>query len=222
MSARSRVGIFGGTFNPIHLGHLRAAEEVVEALGLERMVFVPSAKPPHKRASAEDAIAPAADRLDWVRIATADNPRFQVDPIEVEREGTSYSLDTLRLLSEQLPERPVFAIGHDAFREIDSWREPEELFHLAHFAVIARPPLAAGSLANWIPKCIRDHVDLADDGQSARHRTAGTWIRRLEIRALDVSASDIRARLRSGRSVRYLVPGAVAEALQRSGAYAQT
>ena len=87
--------------------------------------------------------------------------------------------------------------------------------------MIARPPVAEGTLADWIPKCVRDDVEVADDGLSARHRRAGTWIRLLEIRALDVSASDIRARLREGRSVRYLVPEAVIDSVQGSGVYAR-
>ena len=94
----ARVGIFGGTFNPIHFGHLRAAEEVTEALDLQRMIFVPSAQPPHKRSSDEDPIAPAAERLAWVRAALRDHARFEVDAIEVERGGSSYSVDTLRVL----------------------------------------------------------------------------------------------------------------------------
>ena len=217
---RARVGIFGGTFNPIHVGHLRAAEEVAEALDLERMIFVPSADPPHKTASARDPIAPPDQRLAWVRFAVANNPRFEVDPLEIERGGRSYSVDTLRSLGARIaPERPVFVIGHDAFLEMGTWREPTLLFTLAHFAVTTRPPAAVGSLADWIPKCVRDEVDIADDGRSGRHRSAGTWIRLLEISALDVSASDIRSRLRAGRSVRYLVPESVLDAVIRSGAY---
>ncbi len=222
MTGAPRVGIFGGTFNPIHLGHLRAAEEVTETLALERMIFVPCAQPPHKPESADDPIAPAAERLAWVRAATAGNPRFEVDPLEVERDGPSYSVETLRALAARTGRQPpVFTIGHDAFVEIGTWREPEALFTLAHFAVIARPPVAGGTLADWLPKCVRDDLEVADDGLSARHRTAGTWIRLLEIRALDVSASDIRARLREGRSVRYFVPEAVIDSVRGSGVYAQ-
>jgi nicotinate-nucleotide adenylyltransferase len=222
MTGAPRVGIFGGTFNPIHLGHLRAAEEVSEALALERLIFVPCAQPPHKRGSAEDPIAPAAERLAWVRAATAGNPRFEVDPLEVDRKGPSYSVETLRTLVPGIgAQAPVFIIGHDAFVEVGTWREPEALLTLAHFAVIARPPVAEGTLADWMPKCLRDDVEMADDGLSARHRAAKTWIRVVEIRALDVSASDIRARLREGRSVRYLVPEAVIDGVVHSGVYAQ-
>ena len=174
MTGAPRVGIFGGTFNPIHLGHLRAAEQVTETLGLERMIFVPCAQPPHKPESADDPIAPAAERLAWVRAATAGNPRFEVDPLEIERSGPSYSVETLRALAARSAgPPPVFTIGHDAFVEVGTWREPEALFTLAHFAVIARPPVAEGTLADWLPKCVRDDVEVADDGFSARHRRAG-------------------------------------------------
>lgn len=214
------LGVFGGTFNPIHVGHLRAAEEVAEELGLERVVFVPSFRPPHK---AGEPVAPAAQRLAWVRTAIADNPRFEVDPIEVERGGHSYSVDTLRTIGARVaPELPVFMIGCDAFVEVGTWREPETLFTLAHFAVTTRPPVNEGSLADWLPKCVRDEIELAPDGRSGRHRAAGTWLRLVEISALDVSASEIRARLRAGRSVRYLLPGALHDEVVGSGAYAAT
>jgi nicotinate-nucleotide adenylyltransferase len=231
-AARPRVAIFGGTFNPIHLGHLRAAEEAAELLGLERVLFVPSADPPHKEGRAADPLAPAALRLAWVRLAIEDNPRFAADPLEVERGGRSYSVDTLRALGARLaPERPVFLIGHDAFALIDTWRDPEAIFALAHVAVIVRPGASPGSLADWrpgaspgsladwLPKRVREDVELAPDGRSAAH-PAGTWIRVLEIAALDVSASDLRARLRAGRTVRYLLPESVREAVTKSGVYA--
>jgi len=214
------VGIYGGTFNPIHLGHLRAAEEVADALELEKIIFVPSAEPPHKRTSAADPIASAEERLAWVRAAVADNPRFDVDPIEVERGGASYAVETLRVIGQRTaPDLPVFVIGHDAFVELGSWREPEQLLSLAHFAVTTRPPVARGSLAEWLPEVLRDLVDVAPDGRSARHRNADSWIRSIEISLLDISSSDIRARLRDGRSVRYLVPDRVIAAVSASRAY---
>jgi nicotinate-nucleotide adenylyltransferase len=220
MSRAARVGVFGGTFNPIHLGHLHAAEEVLDALGLERMLFVPSGEPPHKTASRIDPIAPAALRLAWTRAATADNPRFAVEPLEVERGGTSYSVETLRTLGEQIaPDLPVFVLGADAFAEVGTWREPEALFTLANFAVITRPGAASDS-HRWLPARVQGGFELARDGRSARHRAAGTWARLLEIAALDISASDIRARLRSGRSVRYLLPEAIREDVLKSGVYA--
>ena len=221
MSRAARIGIFGGTFNPIHLGHLRAAEEVLEALGLERMLFVPSGEPPHKSASAGDPIAPAAERLAWVRAAVADNPRFAVESLEVERSGTSYSVETLRTLGARIaPDLPVFVIGIDAFAEVGTWREPEALFTLANFAVITRPGQPARATSHWLPDRVQGEFELASDGGSARHRRAGTWVRRLEISALEISASDIRARLRCGRSVRYLLPEPILEAVLRSRVYA--
>lgn len=215
----ARVGIFGGTFNPIHVGHLRAAEEAVEALDLERIVFVPSAEPPHKGGAEQGLIAPAAARLAWVRTAIEDNPLFAVDPLELERGGPSYSVDTLRAIGGRTaPQRPVFVIGQDAFVELGTWREPDALFTLAHFAVLTRPPVPKGSLADWLPERVRGAVELAPDGLSGRH-DAGTWLRIVEITALDVSSSDIRRRLREGRSVRYLLPEAVRRAVLESGVY---
>jgi nicotinate-nucleotide adenylyltransferase len=220
IETQARIGIFGGTFNPIHIAHLRAAEEVVGALQLERMIFVPSADPPHKADVPGDRIASAELRLEWIQLAIADNPHFEVDALEIERGGSSYSVDTLRTIAARLtPEKPVFTIGEDAFVEIDSWREPETLFELAHFAVITRPPTALSSLAEWLPDCIRSVVELDPAGTTARHSKAGTWIRLIEIPVLDISSSDIRARLRSGESVRYLLPAAVEEAIEKSGAY---
>jgi nicotinate-nucleotide adenylyltransferase len=219
MTGTGRVGVFGGTFNPVHWAHLRAAEEVVEAVGLDRMLFVPSAEPPHKAAGGGDPVAPAALRLAWLRRATADNPRFEVDPLEIERGGRSYSVDTLRAVGERLaPERPVFVIGLDAFVEMDGWREPEALFTLAHFAVMTRPPFSDVTLRGSLPCCVRDAVRLAPDGRSAHH-ARGTWIRLVPVTPLDVSASDVRRRLREGRSVRYLLPEAVYDAVVSSGAY---
>ena len=162
----------------------------------------------------------AEERLAWVRDAVLDNPRFEVDPLEIERDGPSFSIDTLRAIGARTaPELPVFVIGHDAFALMDSWREPEALFTLANFAVTTRPPASAGSLSDWLPKCVRDDVELAADGRSGRHRSAPSWIRLVEITALDISASEIRARLREGRSVRYLLPEAVGEAVVKSGVY---
>ena len=218
--APAQVGLFGGTFNPIHLGHLRAAEEVAEALALERMVFVPSAQPPHKLPNGGDALAPANLRLAWVNAAIANNPRFAVDTLELEREGPSYSVDTLRSYATMLePARCVFVIGQDAFVELGSWREPEALLELSHFAVTTRPPRGKGSLETWLPHGLAHQVEFAHDGLSARHRSAKTWIRTIEISSLEISSSDIRARLRAGRSVRYLLPDEIHDAVVQSRVY---
>jgi len=221
MSAGERVGIFGGTFNPIHLGHLRAAEEVREQLDLSRMLFVPSAEPPHKPGTSLDPIAPAEERLAWVRAAVADNDALHVDDLEIARGGASYSIDTVRTIAQRTaPEPPVFVIGCDAFALLSTWREPQALLSLANFAVMTRPPVSRGALEDWLPDCARDAFQLDPSGQLARHREAPTWIRAVEIRALDISSSDVRERIRKGRSIRYLVPEAVREALVASDVYA--
>jgi len=219
-NGRAPSGIFGGTFNPVHVAHLRAAEEVAEALGIERMVFVPAASPPHKRTDSADPIAPAELRLAWLVEAASGNPRFRVDPVEVERGGISYSVDTLREIASRLaPERPVFVIGWDAFREIDTWKDPATLFALADFAVMTRPPVSAANLGSFLPSCVRDDARVAVDGLSAEHGAAGGWIRLVPVTPLDVSASDVRRRLREGRSVRYLLPERVHDAIVASGVY---
>jgi nicotinate-nucleotide adenylyltransferase len=214
------IGLYGGTFNPIHQGHLRAAEEVAEALELDRMLFIPSARPPHKREVGDDVIAPAKLRLEWVALAVQENPRFVVDPIELDRPGPSYLVDTLIQLRERhAGEDLVFTVGQDAFAEMGLWREPERLFALAHIAVTTRPPVGEGHLEEWLPECVRGDFEVAADGLSAQHRTAGTWIRQLSITALDISASEIRQRVREGRSIRYLAPEPVRAAIEASRCY---
>jgi len=214
------VGLFGGTFNPIHLGHLRAAEEVREKLGLARVVFVPSADPPLKRGGPE-VMAPARQRLAWVELAIQGNPAFSVDGLELERPGPSYTVDTLRVFAERLaPARPVFIVGSDAFAELASWREPKALLALAHFAVMTRPPAGDDEGSDWIPAELAAELILAPNRREARHRSAGTWLRRVPIGALDVSSTDLRRRLSEGRSVRYLLPDPVLDAVVQSGVYA--
>ncbi len=214
------VGVLGGSFNPIHAAHLRVAEEVAEALALERVLFVPSARPPHKTGDAARDMATAEERLAWTRLATEDNPRFEVDPLELEREGPSYSVDTLHAIRERIaPAEPVFVIGQDAFVEIGTWWKPDELLTLAHVLVVTRPPVLAGALRDWTPETLRDAYAWSPEGDAGRHREAGTWIRTLGVTPLDISASGIRERIRRGASVRYLMPEKVRLAVLASGAY---
>jgi nicotinate-nucleotide adenylyltransferase len=216
----SLSGVYGGTFNPIHVGHLRAAEEMAEALALERVLFVPSGTPPHKD-DVDGVIAPAELRLAWTRLAIADNPRFAASDLEVARGGASYLVDTLGALRAELAPGAelVFLVGSDAFAEMGAWREPRELFRLAHYAVMVRPGLARGSLADWLPEVARGDFEIAPDGRSGRHRSAGTWLRLLEIGGFAVSSSELRLRLQEGRSVRYLLPEPVRQAVLASGVY---
>jgi nicotinate-nucleotide adenylyltransferase len=213
------LGVYGGTFNPIHLGHLRAAEQVVERLGLERLLFVPSGTPPHKP---DERIASARLRLDWVRRSVASNKRFEVDALEVERDGPSYSVDTLAAIGARIaPQRPVFVIGCDALAELDTWRDPARLLELAHLAVVARPGERADRrIPGCLPPSLAPAFTLAPDGRSARHASAGTWLRWLEIEALPISSTDVRERIRAGRSIRYLVPDAIHDELLACPDYA--
>jgi nicotinate-nucleotide adenylyltransferase len=214
------IGLYGGTFNPIHQGHLRAAEEVSEAFGIDRMLFIPSARPPHKREEGGDVIAPAKLRLEWVTLAVEHNPVFVVDPIEVDRPGPSYLVDTLAELRERHPgEELAFAVGQDAFAEMGLWREPRRIFELANVIVTTRPPVGEGDLGEWLPECVREDFEVSADGRAARHVSARTWIRQLPITDLDISASAIRQLAREGRSIRYLVPEAVCAAIEASGCY---
>ena len=213
------VGIFGGTFNPIHLGHLRAAEEVMEKLGLEHMIFIPSARPPHKTHERE-IIAPAADRLEWVQKAIASNHHFRVDAIEMERPGPSYLVDTLTtLLERHAAQDLVFILGQDAFSEMGDWKAPDRLFSMANFAVLVRPPARAGTLEDWTPECVRSDFSFSDDGLSARHRTTGRWIRRVSIEALDISSTRIRQRVSDGASLESWVPETIRTAIENSPIY---
>ncbi|MBM4383653.1 MAG: nicotinate (nicotinamide) nucleotide adenylyltransferase [Deltaproteobacteria bacterium] len=214
-----RIGILGGTFNPIHRGHLHAAELVLKRLGLARIVFVPAADPPLKRDGAH-TIAPAALRLAWVEAALRGHAHFVADDLELRRAGPSYTVDTLRVLGARFaPARLVFIVGEDAFAELDLWREPSTLLSLADFAVMTRPPGLGKPLRNLISEALAAPIEWAADGESGTHRTARTSLARVLIDALDISATDIRRRIGAGESVRYLLPDTIHDAVLASGAY---
>lgn len=216
-----RTGIFGGTFNPIHLGHLRAAEEVREALGLDEILFIPSATPPHKQDQRDDPIAPAERRLAWVEAAVADHAAFAVDRIEIDREGPSFLVDTLKQLRARAGGTPpVFIVGEDAFAEMGEWRAPEELFALADFAVMTRPPGQMERLEDGVPEIVKDHFEFDASGRSAAHRTGDTRLSLVPITALDISSSKIRKACRKGESIRFLVPESIREDILASQCYA--
>lgn len=207
---RGGTGIFGGTFNPIHMGHLRAAEDVREQLHLDRVLFVPSASPPHKEdGEGPRGIAPATARARWVEEAIAGHPQFEISRLELERDGPSYTVDTLEALRETVAiSRPVFLIGHDAFCELDTWHRPERLFDLAHFAVMVRPPASRQPLRSWLPGTLAANLKFGSDGGTAVHPSGGeTQV--VEIAGFEVSSTELRRRLHDGRSIRYLVPESV-------------
>jgi nicotinate-nucleotide adenylyltransferase len=217
----TRIGLLGGTFNPIHLGHLRAAEEVREALDLERVHFIPSNVPPHKQDAEHDPIASAAERLEWVERAIAPHKAFSIDRIELDREGPSYLVDTLEAIREREAgaHRTVFIVGEDAFAEMGDWYEPERIFALTDLAVMTRPPGAMTDLAERMPSVVRDVYEISPDGRRARHRQSGASIELVPITALDISSSQIRACCRSGRSIRFLVPESIRGSIESSGCY---
>lgn len=206
------LGVLGGTFNPIHCAHLRVAEEVREALGLDRVLFIPAGQPPLK----PNGIAPARDRLEMVRLATAPNPAFDVLPLEIEREGPSYTVDTLRELARRFPEEALwFVLGSDAVRELDQWHAPELLLTLANFAIVQRPG-AIGELAELLPASLAGEFESCREG--LRHRR-GALLRAVPATRLDISATEIRRRIARGASVRYLVPDAVQDYLRKHHLY---
>lgn len=216
-AAGVRIGLLGGTFNPIHLAHLRSAEEVREAQRLDRVLFVPSATPPHKRT---DGLVAAEHRLAMVRLAIAGNPAFRVSTIEITRGGRSYSVDTLQALRTRLPQAHfAFIMGVDAFREIATWKDYDRIFALCDVVVTSRPPFAAPSLRSIIPIAVRKEFCYRRSTLQLEHRTGHRVIFQ-PISALDISASAIRQRLSIGSSIRYLVPLAVDRYIARHHLYA--
>lgn len=185
------VGLFGGSFDPIHHGHLIVAQAVADALGLEEVRFVPAREQPFK---VGQHLAPAESRARMVELAIAGEPRFRLERAELARTGPSYTVDTLRELRAREPGQ-VFAllVGADAARDLPQWREAPAIAGLAELVVFAR----AGTPAPDLPWSVRQVV----------------------VPAIEISATDIRRRVRQGRSIRYLVPDAVLEAIRVGGLY---
>jgi len=202
-----KIGILGGTFNPVHIAHLRIAEEVRERLGLDRIIFIPAATPPHKQLDGEISFA---DRKAMVELAIADNDSFTVSDIEEQRGGRSYSVDTLRELRRLYPDDDLyFIIGSDSFLEISSWYSSAELFNLANIVVVERPEAVVRDLTAPLPLAIRDEFCYGSDKMCLTHRS-GFSVFYLPGTPLPISSSEVRRAVREGRSIRYLVPEKVA------------
>lgn len=187
MSTQARIGVFGGTFDPPHVGHRIVAMDVVDALSLDRLIVVPAARPPHRGAT-----LPGHLRLALARRAFAGNPRIAVSDIEFQRDGASYTVETLERVRAAHPtDRLFLVIGSDQYEGLDGWREPERIVELAELAVMRRTgsPLSADERFPFRP---------------------------VDVTRIDLSSSEIRRRLRSGRSVRYLVPDVIFEDVQRA------
>jgi nicotinate-nucleotide adenylyltransferase len=196
-----RAGIFGGTFDPIHVGHLVIAEQVADVLGLELVLFVPGGIPPHKAAGSVQATP--QERLAMVEAATRSNPLFRVDRLEVDADGPMYSVDTTMSLKERYPaEEWYFISGADAVAELLTWKEPDRLLEEAVMVAATRPGYDLSAL---------DHLaeELENFGR----------ILPVECSRIDISSTEIRARRLRGRTIRYMVPEPVHEIIEERGIY---
>jgi nicotinate-nucleotide adenylyltransferase len=195
----SRLGVMGGTFDPIHYGHLVTAEEALNQFGLDGVFFVPTGKPWMK---AHGAVSPAEDRYLMTVIATASNPLFRVSRMEVDRDGPTYTVDTLRGLKQELGTEVdlFFVTGADAVLEIVQWKEPGDLFELAHFIAATRPG-----------------YDIAAFEAHAPNKHPGITV--MNVPALAISSTDIRTRVHQGRPIRYLVPEGVKSYIEKAELY---
>ena len=207
----------GGTFNPIHFGHLRAAEEVAESLRLEQMIFIPAAKPPHK---SEVEVVSFDHRWHMMELAIEGNPLFVLSDLEYQRPGISYSVETLTQLSKERggSEELYFVLGLDAFLELQTWKSYRELFSLCHFIVVARPGFSPDSLDAMLNTQVSDRYSFDIQLQGYRHPNLHTVYYR-EVTLLDISSSTIRQLLAEGGTVRYLLPKKVEEYIQQHGLY---
>ncbi len=217
MQPSMKIGLFGGTFDPIHWGHLRSAEEVRETFSLDRILFIPASQPPLKE---KQPAASGQDRMEMVRLAIAKNPCFGVSTVEISRPGKSYSIDTIRHFArKQSPENSLyFILGLDAFRQIGSWKDFREIFPLCHLIVTSRPGCAEPLSLRRMPVAIR-RLFCYDRKKEAYRHTSGTYLFFLKITDISISASETRGRLREGRSIRYLVPLEVESYIKRKGLY---
>lgn len=210
------IGVFGGTFDPVHLGHLRPALEVVEALDLERIHLVPLSVAVHR----PQPVASVDLRLRMLAAAVEGLPQFVIDERELRRDGGSYTLDTLRSIRAEVAAdaRLCLLVGSDAFSGFASWRAPEEILRLAHVVVMRRPGEQLRLDSPGLGELVERHWASSAD-ELRIFPTGRIWLK--DLTQLDVSSSDIRERLAGGRSVRWLVPEAVLEILQREQPYVE-
>jgi len=212
------IGILGGTFDPIHYGHLRLAEELGERLRLEEVRFVPSGTPPHRSAPA----VTADHRLAMTRLAAAGNARFTVDERELRRAGPGYTFDTLKELRSNLGDaRPLaLLLGADAFLEFATWHRWREIFGLAHVAVAHRPGFPVERWTERMPEPLaREYSGRLMQQPLAIHLAPAGGIIVVPFTALEISATAIRDMLRAGASPRYLLPAAVLDYIRSHGLY---
>jgi len=226
MTRPLRVGIFGGTFNPIHRGHLAIAEGVRKAIGLDRVLLIPAGRPPHKTGS---KIPPAKHRLDMVRLSVRAHPDLEVSDLEVRRRGKSYTIETVRVLERNYPKGTEFylILGLDAFMEFHTWRSPDELKARCHLVVVSRPGFLFADLprldipGNADPKPLRE----LDQGHRRRYElplTPDTRLILMRVKAHDVSATQIRDHLCGGKRIKNLLPPLVESYIMKHRLYERT
>jgi nicotinate-nucleotide adenylyltransferase len=207
------IGLFGGTFDPIHYGHLRTAFELLQGLKLAQVRFLPTGDPPHR----EDPLAPSELRLEMVRAAVAGQAGFGVDDREIRRQGVSYTIDTLTEVRAELPQRSLcLMLGMDAFLGMPTWHRWREIFELCHVVVAHRPGWKApitGPLGEVM-------VDRGTGSVRDLHSSSAGRIYVRAVTQLEIASTDLRALIMSGQDLRYLVPDAVRDIILRSGCYA--
>ena len=207
------IGLFGGTFDPIHLGHLRTALELKQDLGLAEIRFTPCGLPPHGKEPA----APAALRRDMIAAAIDGQPGFTLDDRELTKTAPAYTVESLEALRQELPGQPLaFIVGMDAFGDIDTWHRYAELIGLAHIVVVSRPGAALPD-AGYAAELLAAHA--AADAAALAATPAGCVVVQ-PVTPLDISSSAIRTLMRRNASPRFLVPDAVARIIATSGCYA--
>ncbi len=199
-----RLGLFGGSFDPVHYGHLILAEQCREQCQLDEVWFVPARQPPHKFGL---GLSSAADRMKMLQLATFDNPVFQVSDIELRRDGLSYTVETLQQVHEQWPDRELFfLLGADSLLDFPNWREPERIVQLAKLVAVNRGGTEIPDKEQLVVQLGRFIFDRV------------VWVEMPEIK---ISATDIRQRVRAGRSIRYLVPPAVEQYIKTHALYTE-
>ncbi len=211
-----KTGILGGTFDPIHFGHLRIAEEAREHLELDRVLFLVANVPPHKTGQ---VASPFATRLALVEAAVADHAGFEACAFEADHPGPNYSVDTLARLRRAHPDDSFyFIIGSDSFRDLPSWKNYQELFSLTHLVVVGRPGLDIRRPDQGLPVAAQKQFCYSGSPEKWRHKS-GNWLYFLHGTGLDISSTRLRALTAEQRSIRYLVPEPVRKLIEQRGLY---
>lgn len=201
-----RLGIFGGTFDPVHLGHLRAAQEALDMLGLDEMLFVPAAVPPHKP---NRKIVSFQSRWRMLELAVAGNSRFRLSDLEQRMPGKSYTVHSLRHLRRENPRAELFFLaGCDAFLEMDTWYNFKEIFRLADIVVLCRPQCDEDRVLRFVTGRVSELYRLIPESGQICHPALGS-VHNLQNTRMDISSTRIRELAAQGQSVRYLVPDEV-------------